>query len=88
MHHITLPAWVPPGACRVPPSATDHTTSLAKSVYKLRTARPVIIPDGLYDVEGLQRAVNMAVNGVSDPRARGHYYMRPAGYEQLDTTTC
>ena len=53
-------------------SIPQHTSS-AQQQYT------VVIPDGLYDVEGLQRAINMAVNGVSDPRARGHYYMRPAG---------
>eukprot|EP01043_Picozoa_sp_COSAG02_P074777 COSAG02_NODE_15125_length_1201_cov_35.723230_2_plen_69_part_00 len=39
----------------------------------------MVVLDGLYDVGGLQRAINMAVNGVSDPRVRGHYYMRPTG---------
>ena len=39
----------------------------------------VVIPDGLYDVAGLERAINIAVNGVPDPRARGHYYKRPSG---------
>ena len=53
-------------------SITQHTSS-AQQQYT------VVIPDGLYDVAGLQRAINMAVNGVSDPRARGHYYMRPTG---------
>ena len=39
----------------------------------------LVIPDGLYDVAGLERAINIAVNGVPDPRARGHYYKRPSG---------
>ena len=39
-------------------SIPQHTSS-AQQQYT------VVIPDGLYDVEGLQRAVNMAVNGVA-----------------------
>ena len=48
-------------------------TSAAQQKYVL------VIPDGLYDVAGLERAINIAVNGVPDPRARGHYYKRPSG---------
>ena len=53
-------------------SVPEHTTT-AQQKYV------VVIPDGLYDVAGLERAINIAVNGVPDPRARGHYYKRPSG---------
>ena len=39
----------------------------------------VIVPDGLYDVAGLERAINIRMNAVSYPRVHANFYRRPGG---------
>ena len=59
----------------------DGTASITEHASASQQKFSVVIPDGLYDVDGLQKAINIRMNAVSDPRARGNYYMRPSGVE-------
>ena len=49
----------------------DRTGSITQFGSTAQQRYTVVIPDGLYDVEGLQRAVNIAVNHIGDARSRG-----------------
>eukprot|EP01044_Picomonas_judraskeda_P005870 COSAG03_NODE_571_length_6898_cov_13.957641_5_plen_236_part_01 len=68
MHHITLPAWVPPGACRVPPSATDHdhTTSFATSLYE--TTGAMKPPKSVARESATERITDVVLNPVQQPQ--------------------
>ena len=39
----------------------------------------MVIPDGLYDVARLERAINIRMNAISDPRVHANFYRRPGG---------